>query len=100
MKNKIIEGYWYSPSEPQYDAPVSQTKAIDQEFIKKLEYIQNNKAQLRAYKGISHCRICNCRNGSEEYTYKNHVWPQGYMHYLIQHNVHPSKEFYDFIMRS
>ena len=98
MSKTIIEGYWYNLLEPQYPMPVSQANPISKEFTDKLSYIENNKARKRAYKGISQCRICKCNNGSEEYNYKNYVWPKGYMHYLIQHNVHPSKNFYDFIM--
>ena len=50
--------------------------------------------------GYSWCRLCldKKRNGSREYKLDKISWPQGYLHYILEHNVIPSKEFYDFIM--
>lgn len=98
MRNKIIEGYWYTPSTPNYPNPVAQLTSVSSEFIEKLKSIQDNNAAKKYYKGLSVCRLCHCDNGSTEYTYKNYIWPSGYMHYLTVHNVHPLKEFYNFIM--
>jgi len=98
--NKKIEGYWYSKHESKYPMPVANTidMSIKDSFIAKLKSIEEVAHQVH-YRGFSGCRICNCLNGTFEYEYKNWVWPVGYMHYIQDHNVAPSKEFYEFVMK-
>lgn len=48
---------------------------------------------VQAYRGWSSCRICGCRNGNKELTYGGYTWPEGYLHYVEQHNVQPSEGF-------
>ena len=47
--------------------------------------------RLIAYRGYSNCRICGCRNGSNELEIKKgdtiYMIPEGYLHYLIDHKV-------------
>lgn len=45
------------------------------------------------YRGSSTCRICGCHNGSKEYVYGGYRWPQGFRHYVEEHNVEPSEGF-------
>ena len=82
------------------------TKDNYQQFKKRLERIQRS-AKYDAYRGSSVCRVCGCRNGSVEF-YINHYdkivgdvqvrWPEGYIHYLKEHNLHPSEWFFNFVM--
>jgi hypothetical protein len=51
-----------------------------------------------AYRGYSPCRICDQSNGSREYHYGGWIWPQGYIHYLRDHNVLPDEDFKRFVM--
>ena len=58
---------------------------------------------LIGYMGYAHCRSCSLKNnGSSDIvvSYKNTKWifPEGYLHYIKDHNVKPSKGFQDFIM--
>lgn len=75
---------------------------MDKEFLDKFKTaMKNNRGQF-AY-GVSLCRICNCTNGCGETTLVNKhgvtfLYTHGLIHYYEQHNVHPSKEFYKFIM--
>jgi len=52
-----------------------------------------------AYKGSSHCRLCsiNC-NGSYDYYTDVFVWPSGFRHYIVDHNVKPSDKFIRYIL--
>jgi len=107
--NNFIEGYWkniLSSYPDNYPYPkVSDTK-VSNEFINKLEQIMNcnNSSNIikEEYFGFSYCRLCNCNNGGNEFIIKsNNItfrMPEGMIHYYINHNVQPSKEFYDFIM--
>ncbi len=99
MKQKRIEGYWYNDyNGQQYPMPVANDLPFvgKDEFLSRLSALENI-ARLTAYRGFSMCRICNCRNGSEEYELGNWVWPQGYSHYIKDHNVLPSPDFMDFV---
>lgn len=103
---KKIEGYWYECDRydrtgEKYPMPVANTidLSIKKDFIEKLKQIQKISHEIH-YRGFSGCRICNCLNGTFEYEYEDWVWPEGYLHYIQDHNVAPTKEFYDFIMNT
>lgn len=67
-------------------------------FFRKLRKAQK-KATKKFYKGYSKCRVCGLENnGNVEYKIGNWKWPQGYEHYLIEHNFIPRVSFYYFIM--
>lgn len=95
---KYTEGYW--KNDYQTDLPFPQANESpwegQQEFIEKLKMIEA-KAKEEAYRGFSTCRICGCLNGSREYYYNGWRWPQGFMHYIVEHNVQPTIEFQAFI---
>lgn len=56
-------------------------------------------ATVISYRGISMCRICNQYNGHREYHLQNYIWPEGYIHYIKDHNVAIDDNFIDFIMK-
>ncbi len=103
MKDIRIEGFWKSSSQPQLPEP---TLCRDQWFkdnkrkiIASLENIQRIIRPI-GYKGSSNCRICECSNGSEEYSCSSpnnpmlvYKWPSGFIHYIQEHNVCPSDNF-------
>ena len=94
---KTIIGYWYSKLAPQYPVPVGgHPMSNKQEFLSALHKKQSS-AGCKRFKGFSHCRICGCANGSEEYVTKKFCWPSGYSHYIQAHDIEVDKEFYDFI---
>lgn len=71
-----------------------------QAFIASLISTQKN-AEEASYRGFSCCRLCGICNGSKTYeltafgvTWR---WPQGYLHYIQDHNVRPSLAFQQFI---
>lgn len=102
--NKFIEGYWYEDylfRNHDLPIPIESNVVIDKDFIKKLCDIYNQVIPKSFY-GSSMCRICKQSNGSDEYELgKNNtsfIFPSGLIHYYINHNVQPSKNFYEFIM--
>lgn len=91
-----IEGYWRSQSEPHYPMPIAQAEPVSRDFLYKLRKIES-RLYMEHYKGSSKCRICGIDLGNGEYQLGRRssgwAWPQGLMHYLIMHNVHPSAQF-------
>ena len=90
--NLIPEGYWRSRTEPDYPDPQPQAEPVSKDFIQRLCAVQS-RARREWYKGSSVCRICGILNGSTEFEFNGYRWPDGFMHYLIEHNVHPTPEF-------
>ncbi len=123
-QSHCYEGYWRDcsksdikrdPDEYPFPIPNKVTPKQLPKFIKKLQYVEENYTLLggiiKNYDGYSGCRLCAyTENGSYEYSipYNNDkiclddpsyiTWPEGLLHYFIEHNVIPSREFYDFIM--
>lgn len=103
--NNFIEGYWGTTSifynERKYPLPIVTDVAVDGIFLKKLEKVMANNI-CENFFGSSNCRVCGEKNGCGEYTLVNGVVkftvPEGIMHYYTVHNVHPSEEFYEFVM--
>jgi hypothetical protein len=62
-----------------------------------VDMIPGDKYKRNGYMGSSECRICGIRNGSHEYVFESWVWPEGYSHYLTEHNVAIHPEFGQFI---
>ena len=59
------------------------------------------------YRGHSWCRLCdNNRNGTKSFVdvdldldkdFSNYIWPDGFKHYIQQHNIKPNDGFINFI---
>lgn len=98
------EGYWRSSEdEKNSDLPwprPSDTKCSS-DFIDKLKYVLSHSVEGKRYRGYSNCRLCGGLNGTREYlpmiNEVRYVVPEGYLHYLEDHNVHPSEDFKSFI---
>jgi len=99
----IKVGYWYSaaPENQEYTRPQARPLAWagQWEFLNALRVVESESVK-KHYKGWSTCRICGCKNGSSDYTYKCFRWPSGFAHYVEVHNVKPPLTFRDMVMRS
>ena len=109
------EGYWSSNTKDLDHYPIPETGKFKQEdmdiFLPKLKWVEeqipykpnkNYKPILKhAFKlhfmGYSQCRCCGKSNGTGEYYFQGWAWPDGYMHYLVEHKVEPSAAFMVFI---
>lgn len=99
-----VEGYWRSlyPNDrttQDYPVPVAHEEPFP-EKVAFLKVLAEKEAKAREvhYRGWSTCRVCNQYNGSTEFEYNGWRWPQGYRHYVEDHNVAPSKDFMKFIL--
>ena len=99
---------WPTPNEDK--GKLAQLK----EFIPRLERIEeklrgfDKRSEMNLmchYMGSSTCRLCSKDNGSSEYivyrkeTNTKVVWPEGYIHYLKEHNVMPENTFMEVMKR-
>lgn len=50
--------------------------------------------------GGSKCRLCGAANENSEYYLDGFVWPQGYLHYLKDHNVNCDIVFKKYLISS
>jgi hypothetical protein len=51
------------------------------------------------FRGWSTCRICRCKNGTQEFVSTHFTWPEGYLHYIRDHSLRPPAEFVEFVFR-
>jgi len=55
------------------------------------DYLRSGKLH-EAWMGWSNCRICGKENGSVCLTDGEFVWPEGYIHYILDHNIMADSE--------
>lgn len=86
----IVIGYWDGPDTsgpwPDVQRFIDPTWDEDErDFI--ADYLRMGFVS-RAYMGYSICRVCGKRdNGDLELTDGTYVWPDGLVHYVIEHDV-------------
>ena len=120
----LVEGYWADsthadlpkpiPNHSPWDGQDSWLKSLDIVEKKIKPHGQHSPKKNGAAEGVSEykyftygdhspCRLCDKKdNGISEYQIKIggawYRWPDGLRHYVIQHNVTPSRQFYDLII--
>lgn len=99
-KSSLInrEGFWANKDEPYLPIVVASDKPWKgrKKFLKHLIALEAKLKPIH-YKGWSTCRICKCHNGSTEYVYNGWRWPEGFAHYVLEHNVRPSLAFQEMV---
>jgi hypothetical protein len=96
---RMREGFYYSKAQPNLPMPVARAKKWPGQdaFVAKLKKVQGRGTPGRT-KGLAPCRICKKGNGSGTYSKGKWSWPEGFIHYVVDHNVKPKQAFIDFIM--
>ena len=99
--------YWYGTDEEskKYPMPVenswNDTPERKEEFLKKLRALLSKSSAIH-YKGFSTCRLCGKVNGSQEFEVRTELMtfyiPEGYLHYLTDHNVQPDEDLYGILL--
>ena len=94
MRRGIKRGFGIANTSHFFPCPVANDLPWkgQAQFVSKLRQVETVARDV-AYRGWSGCRICGKTNGSHEYSYNGWEWPQGLMHYIVDHNVVPSEEF-------
>lgn len=64
-----------------------------------LAYLKTRKGRtVTGRRGSSRCRICDCSNGSEDFSDGVYLWPSGYAHYVEVHHVKPPQAFIEHVV--
>lgn len=90
-----VEGYFFHPQFAQTSPRVEtmiDTAWDSSERALVVQYLDTGEVGAR-FRGSSQCRVCNCRNGSTELHDGTYRWPQGFAHYVRDHDVKPSEAF-------
>lgn len=89
-----LEGFWWSKKEPHYPKPIHSDVAFENKemVIEKLKKVEKIASKKR-YRDFASCRCYNGSVGTMSLQYKNWTWPEGFLHYIIEHNVQPSDLF-------
>jgi len=123
-KNSFIEGYWFDEDRDDFTYPTPQPSAcaVEDDFIERLssmlarasgdlqliDCVVGSSVEIDGFiiskqyeLGSSTCRVCGQKNGNAEYCISNSdsrqfIMPEGYLHYLKNHNIHPSEDFCNF----
>ncbi len=64
------------------------------EFAVVLAYL-NTPDRVEDGRGFSRCRVCDCANGSQDWFKGPFRYPQGYVHYLVEHGFKPPQAMID-----
>lgn len=103
MSSLVHVGFWAKhkascenvmPWEKVYrNFPIANSAIMDQRHLIQCLAVAESKANVVDYFGPSSCR----KYGSKEFTLGDFKWPQGYVHYLRDHNVAIDSAFADFL---
>uniref|UniRef100_A0A6C0AFK4 Uncharacterized protein n=1 Tax=viral metagenome TaxID=1070528 RepID=A0A6C0AFK4_9ZZZZ len=106
----VEENFVKNNYKQKYPYPLPTKEILNSKFLKKIEKleekIQNGKiGETSNQKGPSYCRICDDRRLSSEecnFIYKKikYCFPSGILHYYKEHNVKPSEEFEEAVMKT
>jgi hypothetical protein len=66
----------------------------------KILYYMKMQPKVEHWLGYSWCRICDKHNnGASDQSDGVYYWPEGYIHYIEEHNVKPPQEFIDHVIQ-
>jgi len=97
------EGFWESKEEPYLPHPreFQRETPVDAAWLEKFAEVEF-WARKHYFLGYSPCRFCDKDNGCATYVIEHGadtwVFPEGLCHYFKEHNVHPSRSFYKFVL--
>jgi len=82
-------GYWREKENSNENLPWPQEGKLSDEVKQKVVDYLNKGKEYEAWLGWSNCRICGKMNGSICMTDGEFVYPEGYSHYIKDHNIMP-----------
>jgi hypothetical protein len=86
-------GYWRNEQRPELPDPSDFVDAEwDEHERDEVASFFDCATVVKTYMGRSTCRICGIQNGSVEYSDGTYLWPEGFAHYIREHNVRPPEE--------
>lgn len=93
-------GYWRNAEHPEYPDPADLAdENWDEDERHAVWYYLASGTMVRAYMGLSPCRICGQHNGSLEFSDGVYQWPEGLAHYVEEHAVRLPAELVNHALR-
>jgi hypothetical protein len=101
--NTFMEGFWWSAREPYYPFPKETSIQVNKGFVLRFYYLMRSHCtETTGTENIEYCKLCDMPMNNSEYVIQSKdtvfKFPSSLMHYYTEHRVHPSLEFYEFIM--
>lgn len=96
-------GYWVSEKQPNLPNPqmyIVEGWGETEEAAMVLNHLRTKGMVEHQWMGSSWCRLCatgDADNGAQCFTDGFYVWPEGFAHYIEDHDVKPPKEFIDHV---
>lgn len=100
VRLKLI-GYWKSAFEIGLPHPINfiDSNWDETEKSKVIKHLITSPFLPSVCAGYSYCRLCDKQdNGYREQSDGVFIWPEGFTHYVEEHNVKPPQEFIDYCM--
>lgn len=94
------EGFWRSSlnAEESLPWPEPDSAWLDRAaFLQALRRVETT-ARKFVSAGFSLCRLCGTRNGNESFQADIWEWPEGFRHYVAEHQVRPTPDFESFVL--
>lgn len=94
MTALIAVGFWSDEAHPEWPDPNTfvATEWDRLERARIAEYLLSATSVIE-WRGFSFCRICGKQNGYRDYSDGTYFWPEGYGHYVVEHDVRPPQDF-------
>lgn len=86
-------GYWSGEQPPDSLVDLTWDRTERKAVV---AYLLSGKIKDR-WRGGARCRICDAPNGSTCLTDGVYVWPEGFAHYVEEHDVKPPQDFIDHV---
>ena len=80
-------GYWRKTEDSNEDLPWPIIRKLPPETKQKIKDFLEKGELYAAWRGSSSCRICGKTNGSTCLKNGNFIYPEGYLHYILDHDV-------------
>ena len=84
-------GYWRNSEDEKSDLPYPCKSSLNKDLQEKVIKFLMQGVKTRSYKGWSSCRICGKSNGSSDMRNGEFEYPEGYVHYIQDHNIQPDE---------
>lgn len=92
ISEKIRIGYWRQTEDSNEDLPWPVIRKISPETKELVLKFLRAGIGVNHWKGWSNCRICGKMNGDTCLSNGGFVYPEGYAHYIEEHDVMPDSQ--------
>jgi hypothetical protein len=94
MTQLIAVGFWVDDRHPDWPDPHELIAPdLSQDESREVASYLDRGIVVQLWRGWSHCRICDDKNGHADLTDGTYLWPEGLAHYVREHHVRLPSRF-------